>query len=103
MNYNIKTKMKQNSPPNYEPLNVYLTPTHTPIAYKNKVECLKQAGHSEKEARQLALEPIELELYYETGHGLFAVESDAVDSGIVCSPYTREDLEEEEQTPDKGQ
>lgn len=95
--------MKQNKPQDYEPLNVYLTPTHTPIAYKNKVECLKLAGHSEREAQQLALEPIELELYYETGHGLFAVESDAVESSIVCSPYTREDLEDEEQAPDKEQ
>ena len=63
-----------------------MTPIHPPLAYKNKIECLKQAGHSEKEARQLALEPIELELYCETG--LFAVESDALDSGIVCFPYT---------------
>ena len=46
---------------------MYLTPIHPPIAYKNKIECLKQAGHFEKEARQLALESIELELYYETG------------------------------------
>ena len=95
--------MKQNSPKNYEPLNVYLTPTHTPIAYKNKVECLKLAGYSEKEAQHLALEPIELELYYEIDHGLFAVESDAVESGIVCSPYTRENLEDEEHAFDKEQ
>ena len=51
----------------FQLVSTYLTPIHPPLAYKNKIECLKQAGHSEKEARQLALEPIELELYCETG------------------------------------
>lgn len=86
--------MKQNSPENYEPITVYLTPGKTPIAYQNKVECLKKAGHSEREAQKLALEPIELEIYYEIGLGLFAVEPDAVESTTIHSPYTGEELEE---------
>lgn len=33
---------------------------------------------------------IELEIYYEKGTGLFAVESEAVESGTIYSPYTAE-------------
>ena len=32
----------------------------------------------------------ELELYYEEGSGAFAVESEAVESGTIYSPYSRE-------------
>ena len=37
---------------------------------------------------------IELEIYYEKGTGLFAVESEAVESGTIYSPYTGELCEE---------
>lgn len=88
--------MKQNNVDNYEPIKVYLTPEITPIAYGNKVQCLKLSGLSEKEARKIALEPIELELYYEVAQGLFAVESEALESSVICSPYTGIDLEDDD-------
>lgn len=88
--------MKKNKAEDYEPLNVCLTQEKTPIAYRNKVECLKLSGMSEKEACEIALEPIELELYYEVGQGLFAVEAEAVESGLIHSPYSGEELEEHE-------
>lgn len=84
--------MKKNDAENYEPLIAYLTPDKTPIAYENKVRCLMTGGMSREEAEKVALEPIELELYYETGHGLWAVESEAVESDTVLSPYTGEEL-----------
>ena len=34
---------------------------------------------------------IELEIYYEKGYGLFAVESEAVESGTIYSPYSKEE------------
>jgi hypothetical protein len=37
---------------------------------------------------------IELEIYYEKGTGLFAVESETVESGTIYSPYTGELCEE---------
>lgn len=38
---------------------------------------------------------IELELYYQPEYGLFAVESEAVESNIpIYSPYTAEELED---------
>lgn len=86
--------MKKNNENNYESLLIYLTPDKTPIAYQYKVECLQIGGATEEEAREMALEPIELELYYETGLGLFAVESDAVENSVVHSPYTKEELED---------
>lgn len=87
--------MKLNNAEDYEPLSVYLTPEKTPIAYQNKVECLKLAGHTEEQAKIIALEPIELEIYYEVGIGLFAVESNAADSSIIHSPYTGIELEDD--------
>ena len=36
---------------------------------------------------------IELEIYYEKGYGLFAVDSEAVNSGTVFSPYSGEEGE----------
>lgn len=88
--------MKKNKAEDYEPFNVGLTQEKTPIAYRNKVECLKLSGMSDKEACEIALGPIELELYYEVGHGLFAVEAEAVESGVIHSPYSGEELEEDE-------
>jgi hypothetical protein len=38
-------------------------------------------------------EPIELELYYEEGYGLFAAEAEAIESGLVISPYSGKKLE----------
>lgn len=93
--------MKQNSAENYESVNVFLTPDKTPIAYQNKVQCLMSSGMTEAESRKLALEPIELELYYEVGRGLFAVESEAVESCEICSPYSGEPLEEETESSDE--
>ena len=37
---------------------------------------------------------IELEVYYEVGYGLFAVEADAVESADIYSPYSGELCEE---------
>ena len=43
---------------------------------------------------KLALEPIELELYYNTNLGLFGVESEAVEGNCdIYDPYTSEILE----------
>lgn len=82
---------KLNTAEDYEPVMIQLDPIKTPKAYYNKVYDLLTAGHSMEEAEKLALEPIECEIYYEVGAGLFAVESGAVESGIIYSPYTMEE------------
>lgn len=87
--------MKKNSAKNYESIMVHLTPDKTPIAYLNRVKCLMSSGMSRGEAERVALEPIELELYYEIRQGLMAIESDAIDSfDSVFSPYSGEEFED---------
>lgn len=80
--------IKLNNADEYEPIEICLTPDKTPIAYQNKVQCLMNSGLSEDEAKREAYTPIELELYYETDSGLFAIEPGAVESGTVYSPYS---------------
>lgn len=95
--------MKKNSADNYEPIMVCLTPDKTPIAYNNKVKCLMSSGMPREEAEKAALGPIELELYYEVGSGLMAIESAAVDSlGYIFSPYSGEEFEDSATCPECG-
>ena len=82
--------VKLNNSDDYESIKVKLTPIETPKVYGLRVQDLMIGGMSREEAEQKALEPYELELYYELGVGLFAVDSEAVDSGTIYSPYTAE-------------
>lgn len=86
--------VKLNNSDNYESIGKFkLSEDKTPIAFKAKVEELIEEGvcHSEEEAKALVNDmEIELEIYYEKGTGLFAVESEAVESGTIYSPYTAE-------------
>lgn len=86
--------VKLNNADNYEHLcNVVLSKEKFPIAYENKVQELLEEGvvNSREEAEALIKDmKIELELYYEKGCGLFAVESEACECGTIYSPYTGE-------------
>jgi hypothetical protein len=86
----MEDKLILNSVEDAEIIMVRLTPEKFPIAYANKVKCLMLSGLSEKEAEKMAMEPIDLELYYEVGVGLMAVEPGAVESGTIYSPYSGE-------------
>jgi len=86
--------MKAGSAENYERIEIRLSKVTTPRAWENKVQCLMLSGMSREEAEKHACDPIELELFYEVGSGLFAVESEATECfGCVKSPYTGEDIE----------
>lgn len=55
------------------------------------VKILKEKGFVVyRKGGKEAMMPIDLELYYEVGVGLMAVEPGAVESGTIYSPYTRE-------------
>lgn len=82
-------KLVLNDVEDYEPIYRFKS-NKTPIAYNNKVKCLMLSGINEEDAKRIALEPIELELYYEVGYGLMAVESAAVESETIYSPYSGE-------------
>lgn len=100
--------VKLNNSNNYEALGVDLfcglatikiTKEQTPIVFKTKVEELleEKVCETEAEAEKLINDMgFELELYYEKGTGLFAVESEAVESGPIYSPYTGELCEKDD-------
>lgn len=75
----MKRKLVINSAKDAEIISVRLSPDKTPIAYENKVRCLMLSGLSREEAEKVALEPMDLELYYEIGAGLMAVDPAAVE------------------------
>lgn len=84
--------VKLNNSDNYESIGaIILTKEKFPIAFNAKVEELLEEGveTSREEAERLVSQmEFELELYYDKGSGLFAVESEAVESGTIYSPYT---------------
>ena len=90
--------MKLNSAENYEPLDVIkVTKEKFPIAFKNKIDELLSQGEfkTREDAEKIAENfEIELELYYHKDYGFFAVESEAVESGTIYSPYSGELCEE---------
>lgn len=84
-----------------EVINVQLCPNRTPTVYQHTLKDLIEiAGMTEQEAKDYLLQPIELELFYANGLGLFAVESAAVESTQIYNPYTGEEIPiEEDQLP----
>lgn len=86
--------VKLNNSDNYESIGtIKLSEDKFPIAYRAKVEELLEEGvcETEQEAKSVVNDmEIELEIYYEKGTGLFAVESEAVESATIYSPYTAE-------------
>lgn len=85
--------VKLNNSDNYEPINVTLSKGEYPIAYNNKIEELVEQGlykTTEDAEKENPTIEIEMEIYYEKHSGLFAVESGAVESGTIYSPYSRE-------------
>lgn len=84
-------KLRLNSTEQCEPINIILDKVNTPIAYGNKIQELVEQGLFEdiESAEQYYPQiKIDCEIYYEKHSGLFAVESGAVESGIIYSPYT---------------
>lgn len=88
--------IKANSAENYESILVYLSREKTPVAFKNKLDELMECGafdNEEDATKWIETNPFEVELYYEKGYGLFAVESEAVDGlSDIHSPYSGAEL-----------
>ena len=77
-----------------ETICVYLSETKHPTAYNAMKKTLIDDGLSELDAEKAIRLGIDLELIYEQGQGLFAVESEAIDK--TFSPYTRTPLKPED-------
>ena len=77
-----------------ETFDVILNRHKNPISFKNKVDELMEEGvfdTREEAEKWVENTPITLELMYEKGFGLFAVESEAI-GGDVYSPYSQEEI-----------
>ena len=85
--------LKLNKAENLELLGTFkLDKKKHPIAFEHKVQELMSEGISTRdEAEKLAESmEIDLEIYYQEGYGLFAVDTEAVESGTIYSPYNGE-------------
>ena len=86
--------VKLNNSDEYESIGtIKLSKEKFPKAFQAKVEELLEEKVCEtvEEAERIIKDmEFELEIYYEKGTGLFAVESEAVESGTIYSPYTAE-------------
>jgi hypothetical protein len=88
---------KLNNSDNVETIRILLDEDESPVAFANKLKCLISGGFTESEARfEISMHPIELEMYYEVGSGLMAVEQGAVESGTIYSPYSGELYKDED-------
>ena len=90
--------IKINEPNHEEVIEVRLSREKTPIAFKEKLDELMEEGvfNTKEEATEwIEKTPFVMEMYYEKGHGLFLVESAALDGVGIASPYTKEELVEE--------
>lgn len=89
--------VKLNSAVNYEGITIVLDKEQYPIAYRNKIEELVEQGIydtiEEAENYHPSIE-IDCEIYYEKHSGLFVVESGAVETGLIYSPYSGNMCEE---------
>ena len=89
--------MKKNKAENYEGILVYLDENRTPLAFNEKLKELMEEGlfDNEDEVRNFIRKtPIELELYYHKGYGLYGVESCAVELSDIYDPYDGAKMEE---------
>ena len=79
-----------------ETIKIRLDREHTPVAFAAKLKELMDQTDFDTEQDAIEFiesEPIELELYYEYGYGLFAVEAEAVETELTSSPYSGKKLE----------
>lgn len=82
-------KLQINPQGTEEVFEIYLDPVKHPVAYGNKLDELVASGMSRDEAHSFILTtPFVLEVYYSEGHGMFLVESEAIEFNDMCNPYT---------------
>lgn len=74
-------------------IDIQLTPSVTPDTFPRKVRCLMLSGLSQEEAeKDVAKTPIQMELFYDVGRGLFAIEADAIGCTPLYNPYTGKEI-----------
>lgn len=81
-----------------ETIEIWIDENNYPSIYNRKIkELVEMSGMTEEEARAFIIQtPFVLELVYHENYGLFGVESEAVDSTPIYSPYTGQECKEPE-------
>jgi hypothetical protein len=80
-----------------ETVDILLTPEKYPVAFDRKVRCIMSSGMTRTEAEEyVRTTPLCMEIHYDIGRGLFAVESEAVDNTEIFNPYTGKKVPKEE-------
>lgn len=94
-------KLLQHTADDVEAIKLHLTPTSHPKLFKAKVEELMKLGLTREEAEKDTSDwmyGFEMEIYYQTNYGVFAVDSDAFEGGQrVYSPFTKTELKDAEE------
>ncbi len=76
-----------------ETIDIRLTPETYPATFERKVRCIMSGGMTRREAEQFVLtSPLCMELFYDIGRGLFAVEAEAVTEIPIYNPYTGKEI-----------
>lgn len=89
----METKILGYTDENQQTIEIRITKSKYPLLWERKVKELTQQGLSESDAERILGDwVVTLDLYYEIGSGLFAVETDAVESGSIHSPYSDSDI-----------
>jgi hypothetical protein len=81
-----------------ETIDILLTPEKYPVAFDRKVRCIMSSGMTRQEAEEyVRITPLCMELLYDIGRGLFAVESEAVANTHIFNPYTGKEIAKEDE------
>lgn len=73
-----------------------LSESSTPEIFRRRAASLTGSGLSESEARHVvATTPVPMELFYDSEHGIFAVEAEPHAYGPLFNPYTGEEIPNE--------
>lgn len=79
-----------------EMIEVVTTSGINPITFQRRVWCLMISGLSQEQAEHIAsTEPMKLELFYDIGRGIFAIDAEAVGNTLLYNPYTAEEIPDE--------
>ena len=78
-------------------ISVTLTKDEFPVAVSEKVAEMKEEGFDQEtidnEIKYFTTTPQEIEIIYEKGYGIFAVESESVSSCRLTSPFSKRPVE----------
>jgi hypothetical protein len=100
--------MKQEQPTSINPagqeevIDIFLTKEKTPIAYAAKLkELIEISGMTQEEAEEtLSTQPIQIEILYSYNLGLWAIESEALESIEPFCPYSGIQIENPDNCPE---